>query len=123
MARVFLERAIADESCFIDCSGRTIRPRDLVIVIVDVQPPANHELVDVVFAHDALGFRFCFGKRGQKHPGENRDDGDDDEKFDQREGTAVHAARLRHSHKVTVWVMGACARRLLNSINSGNAWQ
>jgi len=58
---------------------------DGVVVIVEVEIPGESELLEV--AEGLGGFRgsLGLGKHGKDDGGEDRDDGDDDEKFDKRE--------------------------------------
>ncbi len=44
----------------------------------------NHHLPQVAHTSDALGASFGPAERRQQQSGENRDDGDDDEKLDER---------------------------------------
>ena len=59
---------------------------EAVVSIVGVELPAKGELLDVISTGDGLGFFLRFAESGEKHPGEDRNDRDDNEKLDQREG-------------------------------------
>ena len=58
---------------------------DPVFIVVRVHYPAEHELLRIVEATDALRLALGSAKNRQKHAREDRDDGDDDEEFNQRE--------------------------------------
>ena len=51
---------------------------EAVFVVAKVHVAGEHELFGVVHAEDAFGFFFGFAQRGQKHAGEDGNDGDDD---------------------------------------------
>ena len=59
-----------------------------ILVAVVTAPEAERQagLPDVIDATDFHGFFLGRGERGQKHGRQNRDDRDNDEKFDQRKG-------------------------------------
>ena len=69
-----------------DRPGNRVVVRDLVLVIDCIHRPALHHLAaGVVEAGDGFGLDFRLGKSGQEHTGQDGDDGDDHQKFDQRE--------------------------------------
>ena len=63
-----------------------------VRIVIGVQAPSEHELLEVVHAQDAGGLGLGLGQSRQEHSGEDRDDCDDHQQFDQRkaapDGTA-----------------------------------
>src|SRR5205823_2605605 len=59
-----------------------------VPVIIYVELNAQPHLPEIVDAGDLLGLRFGFCQRRQKHRRQDRDDGDDHEQLDKREGTS-----------------------------------
>ena len=67
------------------------RPRKLVIVLVRPDAESKADLFEVAHAFDALRLGLGLGQGGQEQASENRDDGDDDEQFDQCEGGLVIA--------------------------------
>ena len=56
------------------------------VVIADIHPEADGDLAKVVFANGEIGQTFSAREGRQQKAGEDRDDGDDDEEFDQSEG-------------------------------------
>lgn len=56
--------------------------RHHIVVLVYVIVPSDGQLAKVAGAGNGLGLRFGFGQRWQKHRRENRDNGNDDQKFD-----------------------------------------
>ena len=65
--------------------------RNFVGVVVGVQNPRQAQLVQIVEALNALGFGFRFRERGQQQRRQNRDDGDDHQKLDEREAHATQS--------------------------------
>ena len=57
----------------------------VLCVVVAVYGAGEDDLLEVGEAGDALCLIAGFREGGQQHGGENRDDGDDDEEFNQRE--------------------------------------
>lgn len=57
-----------------------------VIVIHGKHSEGESDLFEVADALDFLCFGFGFGQGGKEHPGENGDDGDNDQQLDEREG-------------------------------------
>jgi len=75
--------------------GIARRIRVPVIIHIHFHPEAD--LVQVVQALGHPGALFGFAQRGEKHPRQDRDDGDDDEQLDQGETDTrfrVHFPRL-----------------------------
>jgi len=66
-------------------SGRLVCRGEFVTEVVGVHEEGQTLRLEVVQARNALGLRFRPAQRGQQHSGENRDDGNDDEQFDQGE--------------------------------------
>jgi len=60
----------------------------MVIVIARIHDPGKGKLPRIVHAGDAESFLLRFGKNGQEHSRENRDNGDDEEQFDKSEAAA-----------------------------------
>lgn len=60
---------------------------EAVVGVFGVELPAEGELFDVVAAGDCFSFFLRFAQGGKEHAGEDRNDGDDDEEFDEGEGT------------------------------------
>jgi len=58
-------------------------------VIVRIHQPRERQLLLIVDAGYPSSMVFCFGKNRQQERRENRDDGNDDQEFDQREARAV----------------------------------
>lgn len=56
-----------------------------IVVVVRVHVPAELELFEVAQASDGLRLALGFGERGQEHPRQDRDDGNDDEQLDEGE--------------------------------------
>ena len=54
------------------------------------------DVLEVVNAGDAVGAGLCLGQSRQEHAGQNRDDGDNDEQLDQREGAETLFAETIH---------------------------
>ena len=67
-----------------DCVNEIIW-RQHVVIVVCVHVPAHLQLPQVVDAINRLGAGFPLAQRGQQQTGKNRDDGDDNEEFDQGE--------------------------------------
>ena len=70
--------------------------RQLVLVVADVQLPCREQLPLIVQAIDAGGVALGLGQGRQQQAGEDRDDGDHDQQFDQREalGQALGQAAI-----------------------------
>ena len=66
---------------------------EVVFVVVGVEVHVEADLAEVVEAVDALAFFFGFGKGGQKHAGQNGDDGNHHQQFDEGEGQAFLSRR------------------------------
>ena len=58
---------------------------------VAIELPCHHQLPGIRHAGNALSLRLGLAQGGQKHPGEDRDDGDDDEKLDEGESRRAAA--------------------------------
>src|SRR5688572_8256869 len=56
-----------------------------IIVVIGIKLPAEGELLYVVDAGDAFALFLGLAEGGQEEPGEDRNDGDDDEEFDEGE--------------------------------------
>ena len=54
-------------------------------VVFRVHGESQTDLFEIADARRGLGFCTCLGQRREQHGGENRDDGDDDEQFNQCE--------------------------------------
>jgi hypothetical protein len=61
-------------------------------VVIGVKLPAEGELFDVVEAGNALSLFLRFTERRQEKPGEDRDNGDDDEELDKGERFRIQGA-------------------------------
>ncbi len=61
---------------------------EAVLVVAEIHMAGEHELFGIVHAEDAFGLFFGFGKGGQQHACEDRDDGDNHEQLDQSKATA-----------------------------------
>ena len=59
-----------------------------IIVFVRIDLPGKLKLPDIVQTGALLGLKFCLGKRREKHCRQNGDNGDDNEEFDEGEGTS-----------------------------------
>src|SRR5947208_9879704 len=71
--------------------------RKQIGVVEGVKVDGIYHLFSVVQAHDALGFRLGLGQRGQQQPGEDRDNGDDNQQFDEREAmSSTYRWRFRN---------------------------
>ena len=55
-----------------------------VVVVVRIHKDRQAHLFQITSAQSGVCLCFGFGKRGQKHSGKNGNDGDDDEKLDER---------------------------------------
>ena len=55
----------------------------MILVLVGIHVPGDQQLPGVVHALDGLASDFCLGKSGQQHRRQDRNDGNDDEQFDQ----------------------------------------
>ena len=64
-------------------------------MVVDIEPPAEHELPAVVHALNTGGLGLRFGQRRQEHAGQNGDDGDDHQQFDEGESAMGFRKRGR----------------------------
>jgi hypothetical protein len=73
--------------------------------------PGKHYLLGIVHAINALGLCFGFSQSRQKHGRENRDDGNDDEKFDQRKAPAPLPVGAAPSNRVLRPETGSRLRR------------
>ena len=62
-----------------------LAPRQPVLIVSRVHLGGQPLLAQVVDAGDSLGTTLGLGQSGQKHPGEDRDDGDDHQQFNQGE--------------------------------------
>ena len=71
------------------CAGIVFVRRQEVIVIAGVHAPADHHLLAVIHAADALRLGPGLGERGQQQPGEDGNDGDHDEQFYESEATVA----------------------------------
>ena len=58
------------------------------MVVVSVHLPSQRQLLMVGQALNALGLELGFSQGRQKHRRENRDDGDDDQQFNEGEGAS-----------------------------------
>ena len=67
----------------------TVGGRRHVVVVAEIHLPAKLELLEVVPAGEVQGFGFA--QRRQKHARQNRNVGNDDEKFDEGEGATCHS--------------------------------
>ena len=65
--------------------------RHLVVVVPSIQHRRQPHLLLIAQALNALRLGFRFAQCGQKHRRENRDDGDDDEQFDEGEPVPVNS--------------------------------
>ncbi len=73
------------------------RTDELVVVVLGIESPGHGKLFVVIHANDALPLGFRLGEGGEEHSGENRDDGDDDQEFD--EGESGTRAQYWITHK------------------------
>ena len=64
------------------------------VVVASVKYPAEDELFVVADAADGFGFFFGLAEGRQQHAGQNGDDGNDDEKFDERKTGPACGLRL-----------------------------
>jgi len=62
-----------------------IQRRQVVVVFTDIRHHGQADLLVVAHAIESYGFVFCGAQGRQDHGGENRNDGDDDEQFNQSE--------------------------------------
>src|SRR6266550_8416385 len=69
---------------------------EVVVVVAKVNQEAEADLPEIGNADGLLAFLLGTGKCGQQQRGQNRDDGDDDEQFNQGEGAANVAERGCH---------------------------
>src|SRR4051812_30202345 len=60
-----------------------------LVVIIRIQSKSDPDLVLITDAFGAKSLRFCARKRRQQHGRENRDDGDDNQQFDQRKSAPL----------------------------------
>ncbi len=69
--------------------------RQPIVIIPNIHLVAKLQLLHVAQAFSRLGFGFGGGQRGQQHRRQNRDEGDDHQLFDEREGAAprLHGTR------------------------------
>ena len=65
---------------------RIVGGGEYAFIVIRVHDECHRLAFEIVHAGNADGFRLGFAQRGQKHPGQNRNDGDDDEQFNQSEG-------------------------------------
>ena len=63
--------------------------RQIIIVIAKVHMPAGLKLFQIIQALCLNGLLPGFRKGGQEHRSQNRDDGDDNEEFDQSKATGL----------------------------------
>ena len=63
--------------------------RKSVVIVLRVELASGAQLLEVVETADRAAPFLDFSQGGQKHPGQDRDDGDDDQQFDQRESLQV----------------------------------
>ena len=65
--------------------GRAPVAREVVVIVLRIHRGAEIELPIVVEAEDLMRLGFAAGEGGHEERGENRDDGDDNEEFDEGE--------------------------------------
>ena len=73
---------------------------ELVGVVIFVHEPGELELPEIVETCNAVRLRLGLSQRGQEHPCENRNDGDDDQEFDESKADVrfrVHFPRMLRS--------------------------
>jgi hypothetical protein len=63
-------------------------------VIAGILSPGETQLAQVIEALGALSLAFRLAHRRQQHPRQDRDDGDDDEQFNESEGVSGTPARF-----------------------------
>src|SRR6185436_18107540 len=84
---IFFHRLV---SAFGGASGKCF------LILRKVKQEGEAQLFEIAAADGLLAFVLGFGKGGQEHARQNRDDGDDDEQFDQGEGrSAFHRLSFR----------------------------
>ncbi len=66
-----------------DCKGGGVAS----IKIIGINPGSQRHLSHIVHTTDLFGLFLGLGKRRKEHAGQNRDDGDDDQEFDQGESS------------------------------------
>ena len=71
--------------------------RHVVLVIFRVKPRAERHLPKAIQTSRRLCLVFGFGERRQQHRGQDSDNGDNDQKLDQREGGYRSAIAIRPS--------------------------
>jgi len=71
--------------------------RHVVLVIFRVEPGAERHLPKAIQTSGRLRLVFGFSERRQQHRGEDGDNGDDDQKLDQREGGYRSEIPIRRS--------------------------
>ena len=59
--------------------GIVLIRRQKIAIIASIQMPSQEQLLRIVQAHDALGFRLGLGQRRQQKTRQNRDNRDHDE--------------------------------------------
>ena len=79
------------EPVFSGLVGRLVHvaKRNILGVVILIHGMGETHLLEIGDAGDGLGLFTSLGEGGQQHGGQNRDDGDDDQKFDQREGEHI----------------------------------
>src|SRR4030095_14715164 len=68
-----------------------------VVIVGAVHVTGQEDLLDVIDINRVLGLVFCFGERGQEHPGEDGNNGNDDEQFDERKRPLLPDADFRRN--------------------------
>ena len=66
----------------------------VLLVFVCINGHGKGDLFEIGETGNGAGFCTGLRKGGEQHGGENRDDGDDDEEFDQREMLLFHVGFL-----------------------------
>jgi hypothetical protein len=79
--------------------------RESVAIVRRKNTECQPDVLQVVHAFNTLGFGFCFGERWQEHTGQDRDDRNDDQQLDEREGANfVFAKYAFHDCSFGYWV-------------------
>lgn len=78
--------------------------RKLVRVIRREDTEGQADVLQVVHAFNALSFGFCFRESRQEHARQDRDDRNDDQQLDEREGCFVFAKYAFHDCSFGYWV-------------------
>lgn len=75
-----------------------------IVVVIGIHGPTKKKLADVITTIGSLRFELRFCQCRQKHPSEDRNNGDHHQQFDQSEGMCMSSPREGSIGKAWVWI-------------------